>query len=1142
MQAFIAVLVFVVGAPIILVLKKVVPQISDNVAKQILTGIPNLWRICRFQRHYFEQLRYRHRYVPTKSSIQGRYPLELRQIFISSTLTLTSPNQVSSNPLKIPNVLRTGSHSLWDYLAAESLKGQPLVILGPPGSGKSTLLQDAVLTLVNRKERRQRPKVRYNLPFYLSLRNYQDMPKDNSSFSLADAIRAAVGGWGREIPQGWVENSLLGGRCLILLDGLDEIADQASRQRIAGWLQSQIAIYGHNNGFIVTSRPPGYDTNPLDGVVLLEILGFNLTQIREFIKKWYDTYYAKGAIHLSGKDKGASIKAEEDAQNLLGRLYGTPALFELAYNPLLLTLMTTIHQERGTLPGNRADLYKETCQVFLERRTRWEFPSGQKQKVLQKLAYEMMNKGRVEIEPTEAGLIIKDPLTYVSDQRTPEAFLQIVAQDGIWIDGLQPGTYRFAHKSFQEYLTAIYVRDNKQEQILVDHIGSSWWHETIFLYCTTGDATPILLACLKGDRLLADAVELALDLETHEKKIAARFEVREQFTRALSQAIEDEDPEKRHKLAKALLAGRTHNLGRMASIKDEASLVVDTSLITCAEYQLFLDEQQKHGHDYQPDHWKGSRIASGQGLTPALGIRPSDAVAFCNWLTEQDSSGIRRYRLPKSGELEREDEQLGKVGRLRMGSGYWIDEDTHFTWMGEKHPQPESMLLERLENAFKKDNEDCVRYLNSRLDDSILHESVTSANALLETRTIHNEIVHTLTSACKQILAYKRVLQAKIEEAQEEALTLQRQIKDEDEQEASQGLRRKTLQNNILLNQAALVRVQQEISQHQDRLKEAKQSVRYFSIQLENEHKRFFLLKKKNREQNLQEHLQRAQQSANEIQSQIEEGQQQERRLHNQITEAQREEDRLQYQSSSSNKGTRHYRLEQVRQDAKQCKDALKHIQAIYNICNRALTFSHTYGFSELFSRALSRNPALNLDHIFSTIEDETVINAPAYASDLAFAYAKYIAHGIILYTLDHIQSGISDQIQNMANDIVVTLTRAQGLASKLTRSHSSVDVQKLARYLFDYLEYLSKEENRSKIRESPLTRWYIRYFARVLVDHLLYWWWKEPPTKHTLPLFNNGQQENDTGEHIIDAYFDIYVMFTILEKRIREDSSFPPC
>lgn len=160
-QALVTVLLYAFFSTFVV---KVAQRLTDDWVKQIPTWIRSRWHILKFQRHYFEQLRYRYRYVPTKSSIQGRYALELRQIFISSKLALTSPNQVSSNPLKIPKVFRTGPHSLWDYLAAESLRGQPFVILGTPGSGKSTLLQDAVLTLGNRKERRQRPKVPYNLP------------------------------------------------------------------------------------------------------------------------------------------------------------------------------------------------------------------------------------------------------------------------------------------------------------------------------------------------------------------------------------------------------------------------------------------------------------------------------------------------------------------------------------------------------------------------------------------------------------------------------------------------------------------------------------------------------------------------------------------------------------------------------------------------------------------------------------------------------------------------------------------------------------------------------------------------------------------------------------------------------------------
>ena len=78
--------------------------------------------------------------------------------------------------------------------------------------------------------------------------------------------------------------------------------------------------------------------------------------------------------------------------------------------------------------------------------------------------------------------------------------------------------------------------------------------------------------------------------------------------------------------------------------------------------------------------------------------------------------------------------------------------------------------------------------------------------------------------------------------------------------------------------------------------------------------------------------------------------------------------------------------------------------------------------------------------------------------------------------------------------------------------------------------------------RKNRLLRWYIRYFARVLAHHLLHWWWKESPARYTLHLANKSQQEDNEGERIIDAYLDIYIAFTILERRIDVDASFPPC
>src|SRR5207249_426249 len=96
--------------------------------------------------------------------------------------------------------------------------------------------------------------------------------------------------------------------------------------------------------------------------------------------------------------------------------------------------------------------------------------------------------------------------------------------------------------------------------------------------------------------------------------------------------------------AQALLLRRLTNLRRESDV-----LSVDTSLITHAEYQLFLDEKQAVGEYYQPDHWADYQFPPGQGQKPVVGVRPNDAVAFCEWLTERQRDEWK-YRLPLSGE------------------------------------------------------------------------------------------------------------------------------------------------------------------------------------------------------------------------------------------------------------------------------------------------------------------------------------------------------------------------------------------------------------------------------------------------------------------------------------------------------------
>jgi hypothetical protein len=79
---------------------------------------------------------------------------------------------------------------------------------------------------------------------------------------------------------------------------------------------------------------------------------------------------------------------------------------------------------------------------------------------------------------------------------------------------------------------------------------------------------------------------------------------------------------------------------------------IDDTLVTCAEYQLFIDEMREQGKFYQPDHWTLYQFPEGKAREPIVGVRFSDAQAFSDWLTSR-LSGEWRYRIPNYGELFR---------------------------------------------------------------------------------------------------------------------------------------------------------------------------------------------------------------------------------------------------------------------------------------------------------------------------------------------------------------------------------------------------------------------------------------------------------------------------------------------------------
>ncbi|MCK4452113.1 MAG: SUMF1/EgtB/PvdO family nonheme iron enzyme, partial [Anaerolineae bacterium] len=485
--------------------------------------------------------------------------------------------------------------------------------------------------------------------------------------------------------------------------GLDEVADADTRKQVVAWAERQMTAC-HKNRFVVTSRPHGYRSNPLSRVTVLEVAPFDSDQVRDFVGNWY---LANEIMSAQKDDPGVRMKAREGAEDLLRRIRNTASLSALAVNPLLLTMIANVHRYRSSLPGRRVELYAEICEVFLGKRQaakglEADLTPAQKRRVLQPLAYEMMCRREREIGLVEAVDAISVALARVSPESSGKAFLGMIENTSGVLLERESGVYGFAHQTFQEYLAAVHVQEARLEGTLVERVEDSWWHEAVRLYCAQADATPIIRACLTGERPSVPALVLAIECLEEAREVQP--DVRVRLEAVLKEDVEDADAERRRIVAEALL-----RLGLRRMVRVSEDKYIGPKPITHAEYQLFLDEQRARGKYYQPDHWLAYRFAEGEGHKPVVGVRPSDAVAFCEWLTERET-GPWRYRLPERGEIEADG--VGAVFEDEGGIGYWCASG-EISWLAVSNVVQSGFTRELL---YEKIAADIVRALDLNRD------------------------------------------------------------------------------------------------------------------------------------------------------------------------------------------------------------------------------------------------------------------------------------------------------------------------------------------------------------------------------------------------------------------------------------------
>jgi energy-coupling factor transporter ATP-binding protein EcfA2 len=681
----------------------------------------------RYRRWVLDSLKY---IVVQDLATGGDHIPKLGELYVDVALVSRASDEACGEPLSRAAEDICQRHSISELLDRRSRA--VLVLIGPPGSGKSTLLVHAARRSAQTAGRRRVGRRR--APILLALREYAESIATDPAISLPDVVRDAVGGGPGKEPRGWWERQLRLGRCLVLLDGLDEVARADDRLAVADWIERQIAAHVGNH-FVVTSRShglPGPRTAQADVFV---VRPFTADQVRLFLDRWYlaAERHATGGSGM-GPGRAVQVLARESAARLTSLIEQHPALHDLSVNPLLLTMIAAAHRYRGALPESRADLYGEICHVLLSRRGQAKdlpelLPWPAKQALLARLAYHMM-RAHVTSVPADQVLEILGPqLQRFPSSVTGEAFLDDILRNGLFVEA-PSGRYSFAHLTFQEYLAARHVSASPDlVKSLASKVHDPWWHETILLYAATADASPIVRACLDSGTIPA----LTLAFDCCEASIEIDPDLRYRLDAERQRAFEPGCSAEHRRLIVGVLTARFTR----QTLTTAAGTRICTRPVPADLYWLFLaDTQAPH-----PDSPCDPRADQ-----PAIGAWGTEARAFVRWLNSitATATGIE-VRLPRQDELQEEAIATALSGQLPASVTCAWTQPSPELWLRPGQPHPHELSGVALHQALAVDaaNTPLVPQI---LTAAVLNVALTIIRDLDDIRALSGALAEDLTA------------------------------------------------------------------------------------------------------------------------------------------------------------------------------------------------------------------------------------------------------------------------------------------------------------------------------------------------------------------------------------------------------------
>jgi internalin A len=366
-----------------------------------------------------------------------------------------------------------------------------LVILGEPGTGKSTLVSWIAYQLASDTPNPWQSRLNKAIPLPFLLRDL-DIGRDITWDGLVDAFLAVSAH--HLLSEEQLAHVLEDGSAVLLLDGLDEIGDGATRRRLRAAVQGGLRRYP-NCRWLLTSRIAGYAEVPFhlteeaeearrnDQRAIVEelldvryVVPFDDARIEHFARKWCDT-------QERGTDQAPVVKRK--TRELAEAVRRDGDTLRLARIPNLLTMMALVHPGKAEFPHGKALLYDYVAEAYLESIDRFRHglaanpnPLRDKKRWLGRVAFEMQIRkattdvfGRYLEEQSNAIVATRDAilgwlraamekLGKPLDPDDPGRFLDRVwKRNGLMIERA-PDQLAFTHLSFQDYFAAVYLHES----------------------------------------------------------------------------------------------------------------------------------------------------------------------------------------------------------------------------------------------------------------------------------------------------------------------------------------------------------------------------------------------------------------------------------------------------------------------------------------------------------------------------------------------------------------------------------------------------------------------------------------------------------------------------------------------------------